>query len=39
MTGPHEAVLVGEHHRLDPVAQAELLQDVSDVRLYGRLIA
>ena len=29
--------LVGEHHCLDPVAQAELLQDVCDVRLYGRL--
>jgi hypothetical protein len=30
--------LVYEHHRLDPVAQAELLQDVRDVRLYGRLV-
>jgi hypothetical protein len=29
--------LVGKHYRLDPVAQAELLQDVRDVRLHGRL--
>jgi hypothetical protein len=28
---------VGEHHRLDAVAQAELLEDVRDVGLDGRL--
>ena len=28
--------LVGEHDRLDPVAEAELLEDVRDVHLHGR---
>src|SRR5580693_1330480 len=28
--------LVGEHDRLNPVAEAELLEDVRDVRLHGR---
>ena len=32
-----KAALVGEHHRLDAVAQAELLEDVRDVGLDGRL--
>ena len=29
--------LVGEHDRLDAVAEVELLEDVRDVRLHGRL--
>jgi hypothetical protein len=32
-----EPGLVGEHHRLDAVAEAELLEDVRDVCLDGRL--
>ncbi len=32
-----EAGLVGEHDRLDAVAEIDLLQDVPDVRLHGRL--
>jgi hypothetical protein len=34
---PEQPRLVSEHHCLDPVAQAELLQYVCDMRLYGRL--
>jgi len=29
--------LVGEHDRLDPVTEAEFLEDVRDVCLHGRL--
>ena len=32
-----QAGLVGEDHRLDPVAQAELGQDPADMRLHGGL--
>ena len=32
-----EARLVGEHDRLDAVAEVELLEDVGDVRLDGRV--
>src|SRR4051795_7364756 len=32
--GLHQAVLVGEHDRLDPVAEPELAQHLGDVRLH-----
>jgi hypothetical protein len=35
--GAHQAVLVGEHDGLDPVAQAELGQNPANVRFDGRL--
>jgi len=36
-TGRDQAALVGVDHCLDAVAEAELLQDVGDVRLRRRL--
>jgi hypothetical protein len=35
--GLDESRLVGEHHRLHAVAKVELLQDVRDVGLHGRV--
>src|SRR4051794_9865041 len=32
--GLHQAVLVGEDHRLDPVPEPELAQHLGDVRLH-----
>src|SRR4051794_26630459 len=33
---PHESRLVGPHHRLHPIAQAELAKDAGDMGLHGR---
>ena len=35
--GSNRPALVGEHDRLDAVAEVELLEDVRDVRLDGRV--
>ena len=35
--GLEDARLIGKHNRLDPIAKVELLEDVRDVRLDGRL--
>jgi hypothetical protein len=37
VAGGDDAVLVGEHDRLHPVAEAEFEQDAADVALDGRL--
>jgi hypothetical protein len=37
LRAPYHAGLVGEHHDLDSVAQFQLGEDATDVRLYGGL--